>query len=169
MTDEEIYKNISIAKSELNKLHLLASDNDVYMDLFYFPSIGRGTFYAQAVKSDRGYTLHTACTYYADYRGAESYAQTFDSVKTAEKHNAKVSYITVKLINAEEDFMKRIEYEIENYVPETIKNTGIVLDGVDGGARLYKNGSVVKTAIFHNSQSEKAILNLLSEFYRHSF
>ena len=163
MTNEEIYENIAIARRELEELHLLVPDNEVFLDCFYFPPFSEKTYYAQIVKSESGYSAHIAYTYYADFWGLSSYSQTFKYVYSLE-HSAKIGRVISEVINLDEHFVDNLKGIAEQYSSlETDDKGSIVIDGICGGIRLYENGSISRAIIIHNPPTDDSLLNELKK------
>lgn len=163
MTNEEIYENISIARKELEELHLLVPDNEVFLDCFYFPPFTEKTYYAQIVKSESGYSAHIAYTYYADFWGLSSYSQPFKYVYSME-HSAKLGRVICEIINLDAHLADDLKSIAEQYVAtETENKEAVVIDGICCGIRLYENGSIRRTIISHNPPDDDILLNKLKK------
>lgn len=163
MTNEEIYENISIARKELEELHLLVPDNEVFFDCFYFPPFTEKTYYAQIVKSESGYSAHIAYTYYADFWGLSSYSQPFKNVYSME-HSSKIGRVICKIINLDAHLANDLKSIAEQYAtPENNNKEAVVIDGICCGIRLYDNGGISHTIISHNPPDDDTILNELKK------
>ena len=163
ITNEEIYENISIARKELEELHLLVPDNEVFFDCFYFPPFTEKTYYAQIVKSESGYSAHIAYTYYADFWGLSSYSQPFKNVYSME-HSSKIGRVICKIINLDAHLANDLKSIAEQYAtPENNNKEAVVIDGICCGIRLYDNGGISHTIISHNPPDDDTILNELKK------
>ena len=164
MTNEEVFENINIARMELEELHLLVPDNEVFFDCIYIPPFKEKTCYAQIVKGEKGCSAHIAFTYYADFCGLSSYSQTFEHVYSME-HSDKLGRVSCKIISFDEHFANDLKSIAEQYVvPENYNKEIVVIDGICCGIRLYDNGSISRNIILHNPSNDDILLNKLKKF-----
>jgi hypothetical protein len=167
MTDEDINANIKIARAELNELHLLLPNDEICMELFYFPPFREKTYYAQIIKEENGYFAHVAFTYYADFFGLSSYSQTFECVKSAVNHSAKTGRVICEIKHLDKHLIDTFADIAETYIPDEKAFTGAIIpDGIHGGVRFYENGSVCREIMIHNPSDDtlsNALKNISEE------
>lgn len=158
MNENDIFKNIEIAKKYLERFNLLLPDDKICMECCYFPPFSQKAFYAQVICENGIYKAHCASTYYSDFWGFESYSQTFETVEESDRHNSKVGSVICKIL--------KIDFGLTNNLIKNIKESDsvyneICIDGVSAFFRIFPE----QKNLFLLNVNENFIIDKLNDVF----